>query len=268
VIIEQTFNLLKSRYKNLLEELTISDLRIGIYLTAVRLSDNTIGTSATITDDLPFGIKSNRDFGDFTPLKIRGKKVLDIFETKKKAAILSSLRIAVLNAISSRLISSGNYRVIEDCDPIQLVNLTSHKTITIVGAFHSYIRKISETGHTLHVLEMNEEAFAMEYKKFFVPAANYKSVLPASDIVIITGQTLVNNTIDDLLESISPGTQVIVSGPSVSIIPDILFKNKVTIIGASRITKPEFLFDIVSDGGTGFHLFEYCARKICILKNK
>ena len=112
---------------------------------------------------------------------------------------------------------------------------------------------------------MNEEALGQEYRKFYIPADEYKSILPASDIVIITGQTLVNKTIDDLLEAISPGTLVIVTGPSSSILPDILFENKVSIIGAVRITKPEILFDIVSEGGTGFHLFEYCARKICIL---
>jgi uncharacterized protein (DUF4213/DUF364 family) len=266
MIIEQTYNLLKSRYIEQIEKLTISDVRIGIYLTAVRLSDNSLGTSATIPDDLPFCSKSNRDFGNFSPLKIRGKKVLDILETKKETGIISSLRIAVLNALSSKIISLGNYRIIEDLDPIQLVDLSSRKTITIVGAFHSYIRKISYTSNKLFVLERNEEALTIEYKKFFVHAREFKTILPASDIVIITGQTLVNGTIDDLLAAIVPGTQVIVTGPSGSILPDILFENKVSIIGASRIIKPEIMFDIVSEGGTGFHLFEYCARKICILK--
>ena len=265
MIIEQTYNLLISRYKNQFEELTISDVRIGIYLTAVRLSDNSIGTSATLTDDQPFCAKNNRDFGDFTPLKIRGQKVLDILETKKENNILLSVRMAVLNAISSKIISAGKYKIIENCDPIQLLEINSRKTITIVGAFQSYIRKISGTRNKLYVLEMNEEALSEEYKKFFVPAHKYKTILPVSDIVIITGQTLVNRTIDDLLSEISPGTQVIVTGPSSSIIPDILFANKVSIIGAVRITKPEILFDIVSEGGTGFHLFEYCAQKICIL---
>ena len=266
MIIEQTCDLLKRRYIEQIEKLEISDVRIGMYLTAVRLSDNSFGTSATIADDHPFCPKSNRDFGDFTPLKIRGQKVLDILETKKETGILSSLRIAVLNAISSKIFSSGNYRIIEDSDPIQLVDLASRKTIAIVGAFHSYIRKISDTANKLYVLERNEEALTMEYKKFFVPADEYKTIFPVSDIVIITGQTLVNKTIDDLLLAIAPGTQVIVTGPSGSIIPDILFENKVSIIGASRITKPDILFDIVSEGGTGFHMFEYCARKICILK--
>jgi uncharacterized protein (DUF4213/DUF364 family) len=114
---------------------------------------------------------------------------------------------------------------------------------------------------------MNEKALATDQKKFYVPASEYDKILPDSDVVIITGQTLVNRTIDDLLSAISPGTQVIVTGPSGNILPDILFANKVSIIGAIRITDPDILFDIVSEGGTGFHLFEYCARKICILKD-
>jgi uncharacterized protein len=266
MIIEQTYNLLLSRYKSEIDKLTISDVRIGIYLTAVRLSDGSTGTSSTLADNQPFCATGYRDFGIYTPLKIRGQKVTDIFENKKENCLLLSLRMAVLNAISSKLISAGNYRIVEGKDPIQFVDLTSGKTITIVGAFHSYIRKISVTGNRLNVLEMNEEALGQEYMKYFVPAKEFQTVLSVSDIVIITGQTLVNRTIDELLKAIVPGTQVIVTGPSASILPDILFENKVSIIGAVRVTKPEILFDIVSEGGTGYHMFEYCAQKICILR--
>ncbi len=152
--------------------------------------------------------------------------------------------------------------------PIQLLDLSYGKTITIVGAFQSYIRKISETKNKLNVLELNENALTSDQRKFFVPAGEYNKVIPSSDIVIITGQTLVNRTIDELLAAVSPGTEVIVTGPSSGLLPDILFENKVTIIGTSRIIRPEILFDIVSEGGTGYHLFEYCAQKICILKER
>jgi uncharacterized protein len=266
MIIDQTYNLLLNRYEGAIAKLAIADIRIGIYLTAVRLSDGSIGTSATLTDDQPFCQKSNRDFGDFTPMKLRGQKVMAIFESKKDTALFSSLRMAVLSAISSKEILSGNYKIVEDKDPIQLIDLIPNKTIAVVGAFHSYIRKISEAGCKLFVLEMNEETLSKEYKKFFVPASEFKTILPASDIVVITGQTLVNGTIDELLKAIVSGTKVIVTGPSASILPDILFQNKVSILGAVRITKPDILLDIVSEGGTGFHLFEYCAQKICILK--
>jgi uncharacterized protein (DUF4213/DUF364 family) len=259
--------LLNEKYKSKLENLIISDIRIGLFLTAVRLSDNSYGTSATLTDDYAHCTKSKRDFGDFTPFKIRGKKVSDLFETRKESNIILTIKIAVLNAISSGIISSGNYKILENCDPIELLDLHSQKTITIVGAFHSYIQKISETNNKLYVLELNRNALADDQKRFYIPANEYKNILPDSDIIIITGLTLVNQTIDGLLTAISNNTMVVVTGPSSSIIPDILFANRVNIIGATRITKPEILFDIVSETGTGYHLFEYCAQKISILKS-
>ncbi|MDP4224425.1 MAG: DUF364 domain-containing protein [Bacteroidota bacterium] len=266
MIIEQTFDLLKRMYGNRLDELIISDVRIGHYLTAVRLSDESIGTASSLSDEHPFCARHDRDFGDFTPLKIKGRKVIDLLETKKEARLISSLKTAVLSAVSSKEIASGKYPVVEDHDPIQLLNLKPPKTITVVGAFQSYIRTIAETENRLYVLELNESALPPDQKKFYIPAEEYRRVLPESDIVLITGQTLVNRTIDDLLSAVTPGAQVAVTGPSSGILPDVLFTNKVTIVGTLKITRPEILFDIVSEGGMGYHLFEYCARKICILK--
>jgi uncharacterized protein (DUF4213/DUF364 family) len=163
------------------------------------------------------------------------------------------------------LLTTADYRIIENCDPIDLIELDSNKTITVVGGFQTYIQRISETNNKLYVLELNENALSEEQKQFYIPAEQYANILPASDIVIITGLTLVNNTIEGLLSSISPKTQVVVTGPSSSIIPDILFENKVNIIGATRITDSDLLFSIAGEAGAGFHLFKYCAQKISIL---
>lgn len=266
-ILDQTYNLILRKYRSGLEDFFISEVSIGLYFTAVRLSDGTIGTSATMSDKEPVCAKSNRDFGDFTPLKIIGQKVLKILESSKESSVILSLRTAVLNALSSGFITPERYRIIDDCDPIELLDLKSDKTITIVGAFQSYIRKISQTPNKLFVLELSQNALAPEQKQYYIPAGNFREILPMSDIVIITGQTLVNRTIDDLLAAVSPTSMVVVTGPSGNILPDILFENKVSLIGAIRITEPDLVFDIVSQGGTGYHLFKYCARKICILRN-
>lgn len=267
MILEKTYALLKTRYKNQIENLTISDVRIGVLLSAVVLSDGSCGVSSSVTDSHSFCDKKNRDFGDFSPLKIRGQKVIDLFETDKKSIATDTLKMAVLNAISSKLLATSDYKIIEDCDPVDLIDLSSNKTITIVGGFQSYIQRISKTNNKLYVLELNENALSEEQKQFYVPADQYANILPASDIVIITGLTLVNNTIEGLLSSVSHKTQVIVTGPSSSIIPDVLFENKVNIIGATRITDPELLLSVAGEAGAGFHLFKYCARKICILNN-
>jgi uncharacterized protein (DUF4213/DUF364 family) len=265
MILEETYTLLRTKYKDQIENLTITDVRIGVLLSAVLLSDGSCGVSSTVLDTNSHCDRKSRDFGDFSPLKIKGQKVINLIETEKKSTFIDTLKIAVLNAISSKLLTTSDYRIIENSDPIDLIDLTSKKTITIVGGFQTYIQKISETNNKLYILELNENALSEEQKQFYVPASEYSKILPASDIVIITGLTLVNNTIDDLLSSIKPKTQVIVTGPSSSIIPDVLFKNRVNIIGATRITDSDLLFSIVSEAGAGFHLFRYCAKKISIL---
>ncbi|MCX6272370.1 MAG: DUF364 domain-containing protein [Bacteroidetes bacterium] len=267
MILNETFELLKTRFSGELVDLKIMDVRMGVFMTAIRLSDNSYGISSTLPDILIPCDKDKRDLGDFTPNKIKGQSIISLFETTKQSKIIDTLRIAALNAISSKLLLASDYRIIENADPIDLIDLNSRKTITLVGAFQSYIKKISENGNKLYVLELNENALREEHKQFFVPAQYYEKVLQFADIVIITGLTLVNNTLDDLLACIMPETQIIVTGPSSSIIPDVLFAHNVKIIGATRITNPDLLFSIVGEASAGFHLFQYCAQKICILND-
>lgn len=267
MILRETVDLLKKNYTAMLEDLRINEVVSGIFLTAVRLSDSSCGVASTMTVNSRCS-KDKRDFGDFTPLKIRGQKVMDLFETDRESGAISTLRIAVLNAISSRLISDQTYRILSNTDPIDLIRPEPGKTITLVGAFQSYIGRIAESGAKLRVLEMDEKALSGGQEQYYVPAEEFKKIIPESEIIIITGMTLVNDTIDDLLAYVSRGSTVIVTGPSGSIIPDILFKYNVAIIGATRITNPALLFQIVGEWGAGYHLFRYCAEKICILRNE
>jgi uncharacterized protein (DUF4213/DUF364 family) len=267
MIIDRTRELLSKCYGKDFTKLVIDDVRIGQYLTAVRLSDGSMGAASSLEDEHPFCSKSERDFGEFTPLKIKGKQLSDLFELNKNSKLVYSLRMASLNAISSEIISSGRYRIVENTDPFDLLNPGEGKTITIVGAFQSYISKLSGTSNLLQVLELNENALRPEQKKFFIPAVEYQRAISSSDIVIITGQTLVNNTLDNLLNATRKDALVVVTGPSGSILPDALFEKGVSIIGATRITKPELVFDLVSQAGLAYHMFEYCASKISILRN-
>ena len=267
MIIEQTIAFLKENYRDQILDLRITDLRIGVFLTGIKLSDGSVGISGTVSppDSEIHCKKGDRDFGDYTPNQFRGRKVLDLLETGKKSGFIESLKIAALNAISAAIMERSTYKVLRNTDPIDLIDLGSAKTISLVGAFPSYIHKISQTKNKLFVLEFNEEALDKKFRKYYVPAERYPAILPVSDIIIITGISLVNNTFDRLLESTMSGSEVIVTGPSCSFIPDILFKKGIKIIGSVKITDPESAFNVIGEGGTGYHLFRYCAEKICIL---
>lgn len=268
MILEKTIDLIKTRYSDKLKNLTVTDVILGVYMTVIRLSDRSCGVASTDIESHPPCCKQDRDFGDFTPTKIIGQNVIDLLESEKPLKVLDTLKVSALNAISQQIISESGHRILQDTDPIDLVDLNSQKTITLVGGFHSYIQKIAETDNKLYVLELDENALRDDQKKFFVPAVKFAEVLPKSDTIIITGLTLVNNTIDGLIDSIVPGSQVIVAGPSSSLLPDVLFENKVNIIGATWITDPDLAFKVAGQAGSGYHLFRYCARKICILREQ
>jgi uncharacterized protein (DUF4213/DUF364 family) len=267
MILTETINLLKDRFYGYIENLTITDVRVGVFMTAVRLSDGNVGVSGTLApqNEEIHCRKEDRDFGDFIPNNMTEKNVLELLETSKKGSLIGSLKVATLNAISSGILENSDYTVLKKTDPIDLIDLNEPQTITIVGAFQSYIRRISPTKNRLFVLEMNKESLSKKHRKHYVPAHEFLNVLPVSDTVIITGQTLVNQTFENLLKAVKPGTRIIVTGPSSSFIPDVLFSKGVDIIGAVKATDPELMMKVVSEGGTGYHLFNYCAEKICIV---
>ncbi len=267
MIIKETYDFVRSMQSERLKRLMIDKLVIGARLTAVRLSDGSHGVASTLPETERHASCKGRDYGEFSPTKVAGSSVTSLFETPKQNAMIDSVRIAVLNAISSAHLANGAYTIIPDMDPIELVDPEKRGLITLVGAFQSYIHRLSGYGSRLKVLELDPDTLSSDQMQYFVPADEYASILPSSEIVIITGMTLVNNTIDGLLAAVAPGTTVIVTGPSSSIIPDVLFRNKVTVIGATQITRPEMLFPLVSECGSGYHLFHYCARKICIMKD-
>ncbi len=264
MIVEETWLHLTAKNLEITEHLFIEDVRFGAHLCAVKLSDGSFGISSTIEDSQIHCDRKHRDFGDFTPLHITGKSVKELFETSKLSAIIVMLRLACLNAISSSELSK--YKVLTNTDPYDLLEITPDTKLIIVGAFHSYIEKSLKKGCAFGVLEMNREALNPEHRHLYIPAADYAKVIPGADVVIITGLTLVNNTLENLLDVVGENTKVVVTGPSSSIIPDVLFQKKVDVIGGTKITRPEVLLDLVSQGAAGYHLFTYCAEKISILK--
>jgi len=146
MIIEDTLEVIKTKYGQRFDEVTIKQLVAGIYLTAVKLSS---GYSGLASNDLNSSENCthsrNRGFGDFTPGNFKGQKVADLFALPEPTCFIKTLQLAVMNAISAELIAESKYRIIENLDPIELIDLPEKKQVCIVGAFLSYIKKIAES---------------------------------------------------------------------------------------------------------------------------
>lgn len=268
MFIDEVYKYIEEEYQGDFGNLHIVEVRIGLFLCAIKLSNDFVGVAGVIRGDEIHQIeKKDRDFGVFTPLKIAGKKISDLFKFDKDTATVRVLKIASLNAYFQSLLIKGKYNFLAKTDPIDILNLSRYKNVVMIGAFTSYIRKISEFGINLHVLELDENAFLPLYKKYYVPPEKYKELLPEADLVIITGLTLVNNTFDGLIQYIPKSSQSMIIGPSASIVPDLFFENGINMVGATFINDNKKLFELVGQGAAGYHLFEYCAEKITVFND-
>jgi uncharacterized protein (DUF4213/DUF364 family) len=266
-ILEETFTLLKSLYGERFNDITIEKVNAGIFMTLVKLSTGFCGISITDIDNKE-GCYQSRDkyFGPFSPGQVHGQKIADLFLQSEGNKLLDVIKLAVMNAVSAEIITHSKYKIIENADPVDLIDLTTPKKVVIVGAFQSYIKRFAERQHQLSVLELNKKALAPDQYQYFIPASNAKATMKNADIIVITGSTLANNTLDALLANAPSSATVIVVGPSSSLIPDILFNKGVNIIGATQIIDAEQAFTLISEGANGYHLFKGCAKKICLLK--
>lgn len=269
MIVDESYKLIEAKYGGLINNLFVSDVRIGALLSAIRLSDGSCGVASTHFErSRPVEVKQ-RYFGPFSPGKIVGRKVSELFDQEYESEVVPILKVAALNAISPALVSrNSRFKVFEEIDPLELTEINSNSTVTMVGAFKGYINRIASVAKRLHVLEMNRDSLRGELQHLFVPAHKFADVIPSSEIVIITGLTLINKTLESILETVTPGTQVVLVGPSGNIYPELLFTKGVTIVGASRVVNPDLVFDLVSQAASGFHLYEQGLQKICIKVSK
>jgi len=59
---------------------------------------------------------------------------------------------------------------------------------------------------------------------------------------------------------------VIVVGSTASMLPHALFRRGVDAMGGIRLTDPDSLFNILAEGGSGYHFFGKSAEKILMVK--
>lgn len=113
------------------------------------------------------------------------------------------------------------------------------KKVILVGRF-PFIPRLRERVGELTVLELYPNPWEL-------PKSAAQDVIPSADVVAITGMTLINHSLENLLKLCSPHSRVIVLGPSTPLSP-ILFDYGVDLICGSVVTDVEPVLRAISQG--------------------
>ncbi len=195
----------------------------------------------------------------------------DLLERVSSMNIIEkSLGIALLNAISQYILWDmeyiEDYHVEQDKGLIDLVleAIKDHggEKIVVVGNMVPLVKKIREQNFEPIVLERNP---AYRGRQCLPDSSGYRALLNA-DIVIITGATLVNDTIDIVLRLAEKAHTKILAGPTAAVYPEPFLKRGITHIASTKIIDIRKAYDIIKHGGGRWDLDEYLEDYIVIIK--
>jgi len=163
---------------------------------------------------------------------IRGKHILEAASLLKSWEPLEAgLGLAAFNSLMDP--RGENVNVLDF-----LLRESSGRTVTCIGRF-PFFPDISRIASRAFLLEM-------EPRKGEFPPYAAEEVVPESDLVIITGTTLINKTMQRLLE-LSRDAVAVVLGPSTPM-SEVLFDFGASVIAGVRVTDPEALRVSLSQG--------------------
>ena len=270
-VIAETIDIITKKSPTPLQDVWIDDLVIGIFFTGVKLSTGHTGVAFTPMGEIPEAVCCPTTAARMPQAgNLDGSPVSEILKYALDTNVLkSAIGVATLNALSQWVIESEDgreYEIIKEKDGFDLLEIKPDETVTLIGAFGPYIRRLKRTGNPLYIVEKNSQALRTDEMKYFKPESEMSSVLKKSDAIIITGTAIVNHTIDPILSFITNGKRTAIIRPTASMAPDAFFKRGVNVMAGVRILDPDSMIKILKQGGSAYHLLKECSEKIAFVK--
>ncbi len=258
-----------------LDRIAVERAVIGLYFTGVKLTAGpngvqTAGTCATPRDTIPGDIccpVSARAAGFQT---LAGRPAAELMQGALAGNGLSrAVGIATLNALAElcwwRRPHPG-VALLPGTDAFDANEFHSGDRVVLVGAFIPFLKELKRRHQPFLVLEQNPAALKAEEMPFYRPAELAPEIVPGADVLLITGATLLNDTLEDLLALARPEARVTVLGPTVGMLPDAFLARGADIIGSVRVTQPDAFLDLLAEGGSAPHFLGRSAEKIVLAR--
>jgi hypothetical protein len=252
----------------------IRSLHLTPYFHIVALDDGSVGAA------MNYATLAAHEFGDLET-QVRARLAADPLllewfftgrsvghdnkdEREQLRLVKKSLRAAVVSALSAPFLRAGGdehfaaYRA-PPIDPIA----AAHSALVI--GFGGYLESLAQADH-IGELHVHDLGYASRAQEMDAVAERYRRASPAKriflsdghdtaqrlrqvDVVAITGSTLCNGTLEQLLEQARGGPRIVLQGQSASIHPVALFRHGVSFVATT--VKPLELVQLAAADPSG-----------------
>ena len=254
-----------------LDEIVVERVVVGLFFTGVKLTNGSAGSCATPIKTIPEAVccPSSAMAMPF-PGKLAGRRAADLArEALSGHGIRRAVGIATVNALADCCWQCRPHPDVElrpGVDAFDATEIRKSDKVVVVGAFVPFLKELKRRGQPFLVLEQDPATLKADELPFFRPAEQAAEILPEADAVLITGATLVNNTLEDLLALVRPETRVTIVGPTVGMLPDAFLARGADVLGCVKITDADAFLDLLAEGGSGYHFFGRSAQKLVLAR--
>jgi uncharacterized protein (DUF4213/DUF364 family) len=243
MIIDQVFERVASKTAGR----SVNDLRIGLGYVAVTLDNGSCGLAYTFRDEAGEGCCVLRQAGTLTSQ--------DAMNIAPMAKSLDTISAAVGLATLNALIQPPPDTV--EADAADLLQTGSEDVVGMVGYFAPWVARLRGRTQTLHIFERRSD------KEEVLPDWAAPVLLPECTVVILSATTLLNRTLDILLDRCEHAREVAPVGPSTPFLPEVFARRKVTLLSGVQVIGAGRVLRVVSEGG-GTRQFGSAVRKLAL----
>ncbi|MGC9323606.1 MAG: Rossmann-like domain-containing protein [Desulfomonilia bacterium] len=221
-------------FTNAEQERTVQRAVLGLGFIAIELDSHAVGLSANIAVS---SIKGCSVFKRAMP--IAGSAVGDLMALGREDDLISrSIALAAINALAAER-SIG-----KTGDVFDVVRVSPGETVAMVGLIEPVVRMLEDRACVVEAFDRRDmDAHCIQ------PTERMPEAFKHADIIIISGTTLINNSLQDLLELPNRAREIIIMGPSTPMVPEIFSTTPITFLAGARVVDAESAFRIIMEGG-------------------
>jgi len=230
------------------EERTVQDVRIGLGYTAVLLENHACGLAYTLREEAKEGCSVVQEAGS-----LAGRPASEVGEWARSLdAIGAAVGLATLNALIEPPPEAS------DAELLDLLDLTRDDVVGMVGYFGPLVEPLRRRAKELRIFERHRR-----HAPGVLPDWAASAALPECQVVLISATTLLNRTVDALLDLAGSAREVAILGPSTPLLPELFAGRGVTLLSGVQVVDPERVLRIVSEGG-GTRQLGRAVRKLTV----
>jgi uncharacterized protein (DUF4213/DUF364 family) len=171
------------------------------------------------------------------------------------------IALLCVNAISQCYFRQKNIPLDFTSDSLGALDPQPSDHIGMIGFFRPLIPQIYTAGAKLTVIEKKVELIQTH--------KNWRVTLDPKELrgcnkVLCTASTLINKSLENILEYTPETSFFTIIGPTMGLLPDELFKRGITVVGGSFVENTSLLFECLNDGRD----WGPAVKKYCIFKEK